>query len=323
MKNNNILVTGGCGFIGVNLCSELLKNKQNIVYCLDNLSSGIQSNCNYLSSIGGSRFNFILGDVIDANTFLNLIPLNISQIYHLACPASPPFYQKDGVSTLRTCFEGTLNVLSFAERGGARVLFTSTSEIYGEPLEHPQNESYRGNVNTMGPRACYDEGKRVAETLCYEFRMNKGVDVRIVRLFNTYGHGMRMDDGRVVTNFLSAILRGEDINLHGGGNQTRSFCYISDTIDAILQVMNLDKSNGFGPYNIGNPNEITIKELADMIDHVIGGISIIRKESDAREDDPSRRKPDITRICSVTGWEPKISLEEGIKLFLEPFLISK
>jgi UDP-glucuronate decarboxylase len=232
----------------------------------------------------------------------------LKEIYHLACPASPAFYQADPIKTLETNFLGTLNILRIAEETGAKVLFTSTSEIYGEPKEHPQFEAYRGNVNTMGPRACYDEGKRVAETLCYEF-MQRGVDIKVARLFNTYGPYMAQNDGRVVSNFIMQALRGEKLTINGDGNQTRSFCYVDDTVDALIRLMGSDFQ---GVMNIGNPHEITINELADAINAMIG--SDFEVEAKAMpQDDPSRRCPDISTARRVLGWEPRTPLRAGLE----------
>lgn len=317
-------MTGGCGFIGYHLCRRLL-SEGNFVVCFDNLSSGSVDNLKLLKEFGGSRFDFYQVDLADNQLPMFLEPF--SEIYHLACPASPVQYMKDPIHTLRTCFEGTRKILELA-RGyggvdGCRVVFTSTSEVYGDPLEHPQREEYFGNVNPCGPRACYDEGKRVAETLCYEYARTSRVDVRVVRLFNTYGPRMAKSDGRVIGNFIEAISAGRDLELHNHGRQTRSFCYVDDTVEALIRIMRLPDGDRdhplerFGPYNIGNPHEVTILELAETLGRVMGVEDIGYRLLPAREDDPTRRRPDISRLNSVTGWEPVTPLEVGLRRMVD------
>ena len=299
-QGRKVLVTGGAGFIGANLCRALLRDGYS-VECLDNLYSGSMDNIEEL--LGDERFSFREQDVCE------YIDTDAELIYHLACPASPPYYQKDPIFTARTCFEGALSVLKAAKRNNARVLFTSTSEVYGDPLEHPQRESYRGNVNPDGIRACYDEGKRIAETLLFDHSRMYGTDIAVVRIFNTYGPFMQPDDGRVVSNFIMQALKNEPLTIYGSGDQTRSFCYVDDTVKALMLVMGTE---GFkGPVNIGNDAEITVGELAERIIEITGSAS----ETVCRElpkDDPARRRPDLTLIKSITGWSPETPLDEGL-----------
>jgi len=303
-----ILITGGAGFIGSNLCEKLL-NDNNKIICVDNLFTGNLKNIKHL--IKKSNFEFILHDII--------IPLKINceidEIYNLACPASPEKYQIDPINTLKVNFLGVLNLLELAKNKKAKFLQSSTSEIYGEPEITPQHEEYRGNVNTVGIRSCYDEGKRVAETLITEYRNKYNVDVRIVRIFNTYGPKMDKKDGRVVTNFINQALNNENITLYGNGDQTRSFCYIDDQIDGLIKLMN---SNYVLPINIGNPHEITVKELAQIILKLTNSESKIVYK-DLPSDDPTNRKPDITKAKNILNWEPKYDLEKGLIKTIEYF----
>jgi len=305
-----ILVTGGSGFLGSHLCDYLLE-KDNKVIAVDNLFTGSKRNIAHL--LGNPNFEFILHDIIDP---LYLDHILIDQIYNLACPASPIFYQINPIRTIKVNTQGVINVLGLAKRHKARILQASTSEIYGDPLEHPQKESCRGNVNTLGPRACYDEGKRVAETLFSDYHRQHNVEIRIVRIFNTYGPRMALDDGRVVSNFAIQALMNKPITIYGDGSQTRSFCYVSDLIRGIYSLM--ESEDFLGPVNIGNPEEITIKELAQTIQEITGTSSkLIFK--DLPEDDPIRRKPDISLAKEVLGWEPSIDLMTGLAKTLRYF----
>lgn len=292
-----ILVTGGSGFIGTNLCLNLIKT--NKVICLDNLISSKYPKINH------PNYYFIQGDVIDP------IPVNckIDQIYHLACAASPPKYQADPLHTIKTCIYGTINVLELAKKNNCPILFTSTSEVYGEPLVSPQPESYRGNVNCNGIRACYDEGKRMAETLMFEYHRLYNVDIKVARLFNTFGPHMDPYDGRVVTNLLMQSIKGLPFTIYGDGSQSRSFCYVDDTVDGLIKLMN---SNESGPINIGNPNEITVLQLAKIIDP---NNEIVFKPLPS--DDPTNRCPSIEIAKERLGWTPKVSLTEGLYHTLE------
>jgi UDP-glucuronate decarboxylase len=296
-----VVVTGGAGFIGSNLCEKLL-NGNNKVICVDNLFTGNKKNIEHL--ITNPNFLFIDHDIMNPLQIDN----NIEEIYNLACPASPPKYQQDPINTLKVNFIGVLNLLELAKNKKAKFLQSSTSEVYGEPEVSPQHESYRGNVNTVGIRSCYDEGKRVAETLVMEYHNKYNVDVRIVRIFNTYGPKMDKNDGRVVTNFINQALNNEDITLYGNGNQTRSFCYIDDQIDGLMKLM---ASNYVYPINIGNPHEITVKELSTLILQLTNSKSKIVYK-DLPSDDPTNRKPDITKAKNILKWEPKYDLEKGI-----------
>lgn len=302
-----VLVTGGAGFLGSHLCDLLIQQGHEVI-CLDNYFTGRKSNVAHL--LDHYRFELVRHDII------NPYMAEVDEIYHLACPASPVHYQYNPIKTLKTSFLGTMNMLGLASRVKARMMMASTSEIYGDPLEHPQNEDYWGNVNTIGPRACYDEGKRIAETLCVNYQKHQNVDVRIVRIFNTYGPRMHPEDGRVVSNFIIQALSGEEITVYGDGSQTRSFCYFSDLIDGFLRVMESPKS--YGPINLGNPREFTIKELAMMIKDTLGSKSPIVFK-DLPQDDPIQRKPDIGRAQKYFGWSPQISLEVGLEKTIEYF----
>ncbi len=299
-----IIVTGGTGFLGSNLCVRLI-NEGHQVICVDNNYTGRLSNVSEI--IDHPNFRFIEHDICEPLD----IDTPIDQIYNMACPASPPAYQgRYSIKTTKTCVFGAVNMLDLAKKHGATILQTSTSEVYGEPLVHPQPESYRGNVNPIGIRACYDEGKRCAESLFFDYHRHEGVDIKVVRIFNTYGPKMDPNDGRVVSNFICQALRGEDITIYGDGSQTRSFCYVDDLIEAIVRMMN--SGNDFtGPLNTGNPCEFTIKELADMIVEKIGnGSSVVYKPLPS--DDPTQRKPDISLAKERLDWEPRVGLDEGL-----------
>lgn len=303
------IVTGGAGFIGSHLCESLLERGSTVV-CIDDLSSGDRRNVERLA--GNPRFAFICGDVCDADVFEQAGP--VSRIYNLACPASPPFYQTDPIHTMRTCVEGAINVLEHAKRCGARVLQTSTSEVYGDPAEHPQTEGYRGNVNCTGPRACYDEGKRAAESLFFDYHRVHGVDIRVVRIFNTYGPRMRPDDGRVVSNFICQALAGDDLTVYGDGSQTRSLCYVADLVDGLVRMM---ENDGFiGPVNLGNPCELTVLELAQRVIELTGSSSQVAFK-ELPIDDPTRRNPDVSRALEKLGWAPSTPLDEGLMKTVE------
>lgn len=302
-----ILVTGGAGFIGSNLCERLLNDGHEVV-CLDNLFTGRTGNI--LEFMENPRFELVPHDVQEP------ISLEVDQIYHLACPASPPAYQKDPVYTMKTAFLGTLNVLDLAKQLGVPMLLASTSEVYGDPLVHPQVETYWGNVNPIGIRSCYDEGKRSAEAVASDYRRFHGVDARIVRIFNTYGPKMDPNDGRVVSNFITQALRGEPLTVYGDGSQTRSFCYIDDLVEGFVRVMRAESCPG--PVNLGNPGEFTMKELAEKVLALTGSRSgIVYKR--LPQDDPARRRPDIGRAKQLLLWEPKIGLDIGLGRTVEYF----
>ena len=302
MRKNRILVTGGAGFLGSHLCDRLLRDGNDVV-CLDNLFTGSKDNIRHL--LGNPYFEFIRHDIT--------LPIFVEcdQIYNLACPASPKWYQKDPIFTFKTSVYGAMNCLGLAKRTGARVLQASTSEIYGDPEIHPQPESYRGCVNTIGIRSCYDESKRAAETLFFDYHRMHGVDVKVMRIFNTYGPCMDIDDGRVISNFIIQALKGEDITIYGDGLQTRSFCYVDDLIEGMVRLMN--SRDGFtGPVNVGNPCEFTIKELAERVIKLTGSSSRLVYR-DLPEDDPRQRRPDITLAQKELDWAPTVMLEEGLK----------
>lgn len=305
-----ILITGGAGFIGSHLTDRLL-NEGNEVICLDNLFTGRKDNIK--AHFGNPNFEFIRHDVTES------IMLEADQIYHFACPASPVHYQYNPVKTIKTNVMGTINMLGLAKRVDARFMLASTSEVYGDPLEHPQKETYWGNVNPIGPRSCYDEGKRVAETLTTDYRnqMNsKQVDTVIIRIFNTYGPRMLFNDGRVVSNFIVQALRGEDITIYGDGSQTRSFCYVDDLVDGIISAMN--KPGFAGPVNLGNPNEMTIRALAEMVIEFTNSKSKLKFEN-LPKDDPSRRKPDISLANRELNWKPAVELKLGLDKTIRDF----
>jgi len=295
-----ILITGGAGFLGSHLCERLLEQENEII-CADNLFTGRKQNIAHL--MGNPNFEFIRHDITQP------LSVEVDQIYNLACPASPPHYQYNAIKTIKTSVMGAINVLGLARRLQARVFQASTSEIYGDPEVHPQPESYWGHVNTIGPRSCYDEGKRVAETLFFDYHRQNGVDIRVVRIFNTYGPRMLPDDGRVVSNFIVQALKGQDITIYGDGLQTRSFCYVDDLISGFIKFMDTDDFTG--PVNIGNPGEFTMLELAEQVLAKVGGKSkIVFRPLPA--DDPKQRQPDITLAKSRLGWEPKIPLSDGL-----------
>lgn len=307
-----VLVTGGAGFIGSHLCRSLLEDGYEVI-CVDNLITGNKKNIDGLLS--NPNFSSVEADVcVDLSNQLTNLPINY--IFHLASPASPIDYQDFPEETLLVNSTGTLNMLALSKQTNAKFLFASTSETYGDPLEHPQKESYRGNVNTFGPRACYDESKRFGETATYIYLNNHGVDARIVRIFNTYGPNMQKDDGRVVSNFINWALKNQDIKIDGDGSQTRSFCYVSDLVDGIKKAMFEDETKG-EIFNLGNPDEFTIKELSEKIIELTGSTSEIVYSKEFRIDDPMRRKPDITKAKNILNWEPKVKLPEGLQKTIE------
>ena len=301
-----VLVTGGAGFIGSHLCARLVVGGADVI-CLDNLFTGARANIAPL--LGRPDFEFVRHDVTEPLRF------EVDRIFNLACPASPVHYQHDPVQTVKTSVHGAINVLDLARRCGARVLQASTSEIYGDPLVHPQTEEDWGNVNPVGPRACYDEGKRCAETLFFDYHRQHGVDIRVARIFNTYGPHMHPSDGRVVSNFIVQALLGRPLTVAGGGAQTRSFCHVDDMVGALMAYMDLDEAPDgqplAGPVNLGNPEETTIAALAETVLRVCGGGAGVTA-APAAPDDPSRRCPDITRARALLGWAPSTGLEEGI-----------
>ena len=305
-----ILITGGTGFIGSNLCKKLIGEEHEII-CMDNNSTGRLENIKDI--MNNKKITYIEYDIENELK----ISGKIDQIYHLACPASPPAYQKYPLKTLNTNYIGTKNVLELAYEKNARVLFTSTSEVYGDPNESPQKETYWGNVNTIGIRSCYDEGKRVAETLMIEYNRCKKVDIRIARIFNTYGPNMDKKDGRVVSNIINQMLENKDITIYGEGKQTRSFCYVEDTMRGLCKLMNTE--NVIGPINIGNDNEMTIIELCDTLYKLIPNTKSSKIYQELPSDDPKKRKPDLTRARELLKWEPQINLERGLKSTIEYF----
>lgn len=298
-----ILVTGGAGFIGSHLCERLL-SEGNEVLCLDNFFTGRRENISHL--LDDHRFELIRHDVIEP------ILLEVDQIYNMACPASPVHYQYNPVKTVKTSVMGMINMLGMAKRVKARILQASTSEVYGDPLIHPQTEDYWGNVNPIGFRSCYDEGKRIAETLMMDYHRQNGVDTRIVRIFNTYGPRMLENDGRVVSNFIVQALRGEDLTIYGTGEQTRSFCYVDDLVDGLIRLMNTEAETINDPVNIGNPGEFTMNELAQEVAAACGK-EIKIKHLPLPQDDPKQRQPNITRAKQLLGWQPHVPLREGLK----------
>lgn len=309
MQNKKILVTGGAGFIGSHLCRRLLADGHEVL-CVDNLYTGTKANI--LELFDNKLFEFMRHDV----TFP--LYVEVDQIYNLACPASPIHYQFDPVQTTKTSVHGAINMLGLAKRTKARILQASTSEVYGDPETHPQPETYWGRVNPIGPRACYDEGKRCAETLFLDYYRQHQLDIRIVRIFNTYGSNMHPNDGRVVSNFIVQALQGHDITLYGDGSQTRSFQYIDDLIEGMIRMMN-NETSFIGPVNIGNPDEFTIKVLAEKVLALIpeNKSQIVYKP--LPQDDPRQRQPDISLAKEKLGWEPKINLDEGLKKTIEYF----
>lgn len=308
MKRKRILVTGGAGFIGSHLCEKLLEQGNDVI-CMDNLFTGQKDNIRHL--MNNPYFEFIRKDILED------IYVECDQIYNLACPASPVYYQYDPIKTGKTNVIGTLHALGLAKRCHARILQASTSEVYGDPQIHPQPESYRGYVNPIGIRSCYDEGKRMAETLFFDYRRQHGLDIKVIRIFNTYGARMRLDDGRVISNFIVQALKEGDITIYGDGKQTRSFCYVDDLIEGMIRMMN-SKSGFTGPINIGNPGEFTMLQLANLIIELTGSKSKIVYKP-LPQDDPMQRKPDIELAKQNLGWEPSIPLEEGLRKTIEYF----
>jgi UDP-glucuronate decarboxylase len=302
-----VLVTGGAGFIGSHLCERLLHDGHEVI-CLDNFFTGRRQHVAHL--LDNHRFEIIRHDVVDP------ILLEVDRIFNMACPASPVHYQYNPVKTVKTSVMGAINMLGLAKRVRGRLLQASTSEVYGDPHVHPQREDYWGHVNPIGPRACYDEGKRVAETLCFDYHRQNGVDVRVVRIFNTYGPRMLLDDGRVVSNFIVQALQGNDITIYGSGEQTRSFCYVDDLVEGLVRMMDQDNFNG--PVNLGNPNEITIRELASRVIELTGSRSKLI-EMPLPKDDPYRRRPDITLAQEKLDWTPSVGLEQGLRLAIAYF----
>tara|TARA_B100000989_G_scaffold298896_1_gene290843 strand:+ start:1820 stop:2743 length:924 start_codon:yes stop_codon:yes gene_type:complete len=293
------LVTGGAGFIGSHLIKQLLKEGQEVI-CIDNFFSGKEFNVKQFSD--NSNYKFIFHDVVDP------IELNVERIWHLACPASPIFYQANPIKTAKTSFIGTLNMLGLAKRLNAKILFASTSEVYGDAKITPQNESYRGSVNPIGIRSCYDEGKRIGESLCFDYYRSHQVSIKVARIFNTYGPGMTINDGRVVSNFIVQALSGKNITIYGNGSQTRSFCYVNDTVKGLIALMNSEEK---GPVNIGNDHEIAIKELASLIQNKIEKkTNIVFKP--LPEDDPVQRKPCIKKARKILDWSPNIDINYGL-----------
>lgn len=305
---NRVLVSGGAGFLGSHLCERLL-SEGNYVICMDNLFTGSKNNIEHL--MRNPDFEFICHDVTEP------IYVDVDRIYNLACPASPPHYQYDPIKTAKTSVYGAINMLGLAKHCNARILQASTSEVYGDSLVHPQPESYRGNVNTIGIRSCYDEGKRMAETLFFDYHRQHDVDIKVIRIFNTYGPRMNPQDGRVVSNFIVQALKGEDITIYGDGTQTRSFCYVDDLIEGMVRMM--DSRDGFtGPVNLGNPGEFTMKQLAELVLSATGSKSgIVYRELPS--DDPTQRKPVIDLAMKELGWKPTIKLEDGLKRTIEYF----
>ena len=302
-----IAITGGAGFIGSHL-TDLLLSLGHEVVVVDNLFTGRKTNFEH--NLDNKNFEFIRHDVVFP------LYLEVDAVYHLACPASPEHYQYNAIKTIKTNVLGTINMLGLAKRSKASFLLASTSEIYGDPLEHPQKETYWGNVNTVGPRSCYDEGKRIAETLAMNYRVQNNVNTKIVRIFNTYGPRMLFNDGRVVSNFIVQALKGEDITIYGDGTQTRSFCFVEDLIQGFVKM--IAKKDFFGPCNLGNPTELNMKELATKIITLTNSKSKIVYRP-LPQDDPKRRKPDITLAKEKLNWEPKISVDEGLKRTIEDF----
>ena len=308
IAKGRVLVTGGAGFIGSHLCERLLNDGYDVL-CVDNYYSSTKDNIAHL--IGNPRFEVIRHDV----TFP--LYVEVDEIYHLACPASPVHYQRDPVQTTKTAVHGSINMLGLAKRTGAKILLTSTSEVYGDPAVHPQNEDYWGNVNPIGPRACYDEGKRCAETLFFDYHRQHNLPIKVVRLFNTYGPRMHPHDGRVVSNFIVHALANKPLTVYGEGDQTRSFCYVDDLIDGLIAMMQ-SPEGVTGPINLGNPGEFTIAELADKV-IAMTGTSAGFEYLPLPQDDPIRRQPDISRAKAVLGWEPTITLERGLESTIEYF----
>ena len=297
----SILVTGGAGFIGSHLCDRLIDAGERVI-CVDNLYTGHRENIEHL--LDHPRFLFQHHDVCEP------LDVQVDEIYNLACPASPPFYQRDPVKTLQTSVQGAVNLLALAQRTNARILQASTSEVYGEPQLHPQREDYWGNVNPIGVRSCYDEGKRCAETLFFDYHRQYGTSIKVARIFNTYGPRMSEHDGRAVSNFVSQALKGEPITVYGNGSQTRSFCFVDDLVEGLIRLMNSD-SSATGPVNLGNPIERTVRELAELVLELTHSESTI-VERELPGDDPTRRRPDISHAKELLAWSPKVDLKSGL-----------
>ncbi|MCH2375743.1 MAG: SDR family oxidoreductase [Planctomycetes bacterium] len=304
---NTVLVTGGAGFLGSHLCAKLLQRGDEVI-CADNFFTGQKRNIQPL--LGHHRFELMRHDIVHP------LYVEADQIYNLGCPASPIHYQQNPIKTIKCSTVGMVNMLGLARRTKAKILQASTSEVYGDPETHPQSEDYWGNVNPVGERSCYDEGKRVAEALCMDYHRSNGVDIRIVRIFNTYGPNMHLEDGRVVSNFILQALRNEDLTVYGNGSQTRSFCYVDDLVDGLIRMMDQDKHPG--PINLGNPDEITIRSLGETIIEITGSSSRI-VENPLPSDDPRRRKPDISLAAEVLDWAPSVNLRSGIEQTVEYF----
>ena len=304
---SKILVTGGAGFIGSHLCSRLLDEGHEVI-CVDNFFTGQKKNISQLES--NPKFTVIENDIIEP------LSLDVEQIFNLACPASPIHYQHNPIRTIKTSTVGMVNMLGLAKRTSARILQASTSEVYGDPLIHPQTENYWGNVNCIGKRSCYDEGKRVAETLCFDYHRQNKVDIRVVRIFNTYGPNMHPQDGRVVSNFIMQALTNKPITSNGDGSHTRSFCYVDDLVEGMLRMMK--RGNITGPINLGNPNEITVKELAQEIIRLTASSSEVTY-TPLPEDDPKKRQPDISLAKEMLDWQPSVSLENGLEKTIKYF----
>jgi UDP-glucuronate decarboxylase len=307
MNKKRILITGGAGFIGSHI-AEILVKEGNEVICLDNFYTGSKSNVSHL--LDYNNFELIRHDITEE------ILLEVDQIYNLACPASPVHYQNNPIKTIKTNVLGTINMLGMAKRVKARILQASTSEVYGNPLEHPQKESYWGNVNTIGIRSCYDEGKRISETLCFDYHRYNGVDIRVIRIFNTYGPRMHIEDGRVVSNFIVQALQNKNITIFGDGSQTRSFCYVDDLVGGILLMMN--QNNFLGPVNLGNDGEFTVKELAEMVISLTNTKSKIEYKP-LPSDDPTRRRPDLSLANKKLGYKANILLKDGLQKTISYF----
>ncbi|TXH43459.1 MAG: SDR family oxidoreductase [Actinobacteria bacterium] len=308
MAYKRVLVTGGAGFIGSHLCERLLAEGAEVL-CVDNFYSSTRRNIHHLLS--NPRFELLRHDI----TFP--LYVEVDEIYHLACPASPVFYQRDPVQTTKTSVIGSINMLGLAKRVGAPILLSSTSEVYGDPTVHPQSEDYWGNVNPIGIRSCYDEGKRCAETLFFDYRRQHDMSIKVVRIFNTYGPRMQPDDGRVVSNFIVQALAGHDLTVYGDGSQTRSFCYVDDLVDGLMRMM-ATPHEVTGPINLGNPNEMSVGDLAETVTDLVGGGRRVAYEP-LPSDDPKQRQPDIAQAKAVLGWEPTVDLDTGLRRTVEWF----
>ncbi len=307
----NVLIAGGAGFLGSHLCDRVLKNGDNVL-CIDNLSTGRKKNISHLNN--NTNFKFIEHDIVEELKIGN----SLDQIYNLASPASPTNYQLDRIQTIKTNVIGSINLLELAKKNNATILQASTSEVYGDPEVHPQAETYWGNVNPIGPRSCYDEGKRCAETLFFDYHRQENIKIKVMRIFNTYGPRMQADDGRVVSNFINQALSGKPVTIYGDGTQTRSFCYVDDLIDGMYKLMHCNESIK-GPINIGNPDEFTMNELAEKIIDKLGDQKISTQFKILPEDDPKQRKPDISLAKKLLKWKPEVSLEDGLERTIKFF----